>query len=56
MAKVARELPPGQSSVIVTTMRTAAANPGDPELRTTPGVLADADRAGPSCLRLTSLS
>ena len=41
MAKVARELPPGQNSVIVTTMRTPAASPGDPELRTTPGVRAE---------------
>jgi len=48
VAKVPRELPPGQNSIIQTTMRTAAATPGDPELRTTPGVLPNADRAGPS--------
>jgi hypothetical protein len=48
VAKVARELPPGQNSVILTTMRTPAATPGDPELHTTPGVLPNADAAGPS--------
>jgi hypothetical protein len=48
VAKVARELPPGRSSVILTTMRTAAASPGDPELRTTPGVRPNADAAGTS--------
>lgn len=48
VAKIARELPPGQSSVIVTTMRTAVASPGDPELRTTPGVLPSEDQAGTS--------
>jgi hypothetical protein len=48
VAKVARELPPGQSSVIVTTMRTAAASPGDPELRTTPGVIPNDDSVEPS--------
>ncbi|MFZ0142505.1 MAG: DUF4012 domain-containing protein [Aeromicrobium sp.] len=48
VAKVARELPPGRSSVILTTMRTAAASPGDPELRTTPGVRPNADAAGAS--------
>jgi hypothetical protein len=48
VAKVARELPPGQTTVILTTMRTPAANPGDPELRTTPGVVPNADSAGPS--------
>ena len=48
VAKVARELRPGQNSVILTTMRTAAATPGDPELRTTPGVRPNADSAGPS--------
>ena len=48
VAKVARELPPGQNSVILTTMRTPAATPGDPELRTTPGVRPNADSAGPS--------
>jgi hypothetical protein len=45
-AKVARELPPGQNSVILTTMRTPAATPGDPELRTTPGVRLNGDSAG----------
>lgn len=45
VAKVARELPPGQSSVIVTTMKTPSASPGDPELRTTPGVVLNADSA-----------
>jgi len=48
VVKVARELPPGQNSVILTTMRTPAATPGDPELRTTPGVRPNADSAGPS--------
>ena len=48
VATVARQLPPGRSSVIVTTMRTAALSPGDPELRTTPGVLPNADAAGAS--------
>jgi hypothetical protein len=48
VVKVARELPPGQSSVIVTTMRTSAASPGDPELHTTPGVRQNADAAGQS--------
>ena len=46
VAKVARELPPGQNSVILTTMRTPAATPGDPELRTTPGVRPNGDSAG----------
>jgi hypothetical protein len=45
VAGVTRELPPGQSSVIITTMRTAAASPGDVELRTTPGVLPSDDSA-----------
>jgi hypothetical protein len=48
VAKIAREIPPGQSSVIVTTMRTAAASPGDPELRTTPGVVPNDDSVEPS--------
>jgi hypothetical protein len=48
VVRVARELPPGQSSVIVTKMRTAAASPGDPELHTTPGIQPSLDRAGPS--------
>jgi hypothetical protein len=48
VAKVARELPPGQSSVVVTTMRTAAGSPGDPELHTTPGVTPNDDSATPS--------
>lgn len=48
VAKVARELPPGQNSVILTTMRTPRATPGDPELRTTPGVLPNANSAGSS--------
>ena len=48
VAKVARELPPGQSSIIVTKMKTAAANPGDPELRTTPGIVQNDDAVGPS--------
>jgi hypothetical protein len=47
-AKVARELGPGQNSVIQTTMKTPAASPGDPELRTTPGILPNEDSAGPS--------
>ena len=46
VATVARQLPPGRSSTIVTTMRTPALSPGDPELRTTPGVLPNADAAG----------
>jgi uncharacterized protein DUF4012 len=48
ITKVARELPPGQNSIIVTTMRTAVASTGDPELRTTPGVVPNDDRAEPS--------
>ena len=48
VVKVARELPPGRSSVIVTTMRTSAASPGDPELHATPGILPNRNRAGPS--------
>lgn len=48
VAKVARELPPGQSSVIVTEMETPSASPGDPELRTTPGVVPNDDSAAPS--------
>ena len=48
VAKVPRELPPGQSSVIVTTMKTAAASPEDPELHTTPGVQPSLDSAGRS--------
>jgi len=48
VSKVVRELPPGQSTVIVTTMRTAAASPGDPELRTTPGVVPNDDSVEPS--------
>jgi hypothetical protein len=48
VARVVREIPPGQSSVIVTTMKTAAASQGDPELRTTPGILPNDDLAEPS--------
>ena len=48
VANVARQLPPGRSSVIVTTMRTPASTPGDPELRDTPGVVPNADSVGPS--------
>jgi len=48
VAKVARELAPGQSSVIITSMRTAAGSPGDPELRTTPGILPNDDSVTPS--------
>jgi hypothetical protein len=48
VSKVAREIPPGQSSVIVTTMRTAAGSSGDPELRTTPGVIPNDDSVEPS--------
>ena len=48
VAKVARELPPGQSSIIVTKMKTAAASPGDPELRTTPGIVPNDDAVEPS--------
>ena len=48
VATVARQLPPGRSSTIVTTMRTPALSPGDPELRTTPGVLPNDDAAEPS--------
>ena len=48
VATVARQLPPGLSTVIVTTMRTPAFSPGDPELRTTPGVLRNEDVAEPS--------
>lgn len=51
VVKVARELPPGQSSVIVTTMTTARQNPQDPELRTTPGVSANGDRSERSACR-----
>jgi hypothetical protein len=42
------KLRPGAKSVVVATMRTAAASPGDPELRTTPGARANHDRVGPS--------
>ena len=48
VAKVARELPPGQSSFIVTRMRTAAASPGAPKLRTTPGIAPNDDAVEPS--------
>jgi hypothetical protein len=48
VAKVPRELGPGQSSIISTTMKTSAASPGDPELRTTPGIRPNGDSAGPS--------
>jgi hypothetical protein len=48
VAKVARELPPGQNSVIVTRMKTAAAGSGDPELRTTPGIAPLDETAEPS--------
>ena len=48
VAKVARELGPGQNSIILTTMKTAAASPGDPELRTTPGIRPNTDSAGTS--------
>lgn len=47
-AKTARELGPGQNTVIMTTMRTAAASPGDPQLRTTPGILQNEDSVSPS--------
>jgi len=43
VAKVARELPPGKNSVIITRMKTASATPGDPQLRTTSGVRPNAD-------------
>jgi hypothetical protein len=48
VAKVPRELPPGESSIIITEMRTAEASPEDPQLRTTPGVLQNNDSAEPS--------
>lgn len=48
VAKVARELAPGESSIIVTKMKTAAASPGDPELRTTPGIVPNDDAVVPS--------
>jgi hypothetical protein len=48
VATVARQLPPGGSTIIVTTMRTPAFSPGDPELRTTPGVLPNEDVVEPS--------
>jgi hypothetical protein len=48
VAKVPRELPPGQSSIIVTEMMTAEASPEDPQLRTTPGILQNDDSAEPS--------
>ncbi len=48
VATVSRQLPPGRSTNIVTVMRTPARSPGDPELRTTPGVLPNEDMAGPS--------
>jgi hypothetical protein len=48
VATVARQLPPGQSTVIVTVMRTSALSSGDPELRTTPGVQSNADVTEPS--------
>ena len=48
IAQVVRQLPPGQSSVIVTRMRTAAASWGDVQLRTTPGITPNDDAAGPS--------
>lgn len=48
VANVARQLPPGRNSVIVATMRTPASSPGDPELRSTPGVVPDDGSVGPS--------
>lgn len=48
VANVARQLPPGRNTVIVTTIRTPAFSPGDPELRDTPGVVPNADNVGPS--------
>ncbi len=48
VTNVVRELPPGESSVIVTTMKTPAASPGDPELRTTPGIAPSEDSAARS--------
>ena len=51
VAKVTRELPPGRSSIIVTTMTTAKHNPQDPELHTTPGVLPNGDRSERSACR-----
>ena len=50
----ARQLPPGQNTVIVTTMRTPAFSPGDPELRTTPGVFPNEDVVETERLRLVS--
>jgi hypothetical protein len=51
VAKVSRELPPGQTSIIVTTMTTAKHSPSDPELHTTPGVVPNGDRSEASACR-----
>lgn len=51
VAQVVRQLPPGESSVIVTRMRTAAASRGDVQLRTTPGIIPNDDATGPSACR-----
>lgn len=51
VAKVSRELPPGSSSVIVTTMSTPKSASSDPELRTTPGILRNDDSVGASACR-----
>lgn len=48
VTNVVRVLPPGQSSIILTTMTTPAASPGDPELRTTPGIVPNDDSTAPS--------
>lgn len=48
VTRVARELAPGQSSVIITTMLTGEDSPGDAQLRTTPGILPNDDSVAPS--------
>jgi hypothetical protein len=48
VANIARQLPPGRTTVIATTMRTPAFSPADPELRNTPGVVPNVDDVGPS--------
>jgi hypothetical protein len=46
--RINRILPPGVSTVIVARIRTGPGTPGDPLLRSTPGVVANDDVVGPS--------
>lgn len=48
IARVARNIPPGESTVIVTQITSPEGTPGDPLLRTTPGVLENEDSADAS--------